>query len=377
MHSDPHRMPVWPRVLGQRRVKLQLLSVLQSRRLPHAYLFHGPEGVGKDAMAIELARVLHCERGGEAACGVCDSCVQLDSLQHPGVRFITALPVGKDEDKDDGPLDRLTAEELRHVQNELQAKGKDPYRRLAIPRATGIKINSIREIRREAPMSVAGHSRRVFILSHAEMLTSVAAHTLLKTLEEPPPNCMLILTTPNREELLPTIISRCQQVRFDPLTEDQISAALVERDSVEQSQATLLARLSGGSYTRARELLGDDLMQEREQVLEFVRRSVVSHHADVGRIIDDVTEEKGRVRVTRFLHLLLLWFRDALVLARDGAIINIDQQESLKKFLARYPGSDIPAILGEIDRAISLVERNVYIKLVLYNLAGQIKANIR
>jgi hypothetical protein len=128
---------------------------------------------------------------------------------------------------------------------------------------------------------------------------------------------------------------------------------------------------------RARELLGDDLMQEREEVLEFIRRSVVAHHADVGRIIDGVAEEKGRVRVTRFLHLLLLWFRDALVLAREGSIINVDQQESLKKFLARYPASNIPEILAEIDRAISLVERNVYIKLVLYNLAGQLKANIR
>ncbi|HSQ75052.1 MAG TPA: hypothetical protein VLT13_05825, partial [Bacteroidota bacterium] len=97
MHSDAHRTPVWPRVLGQRRVKLQLLSVLESRRLPHAYLFHGPEGVGKDAMAIELARVLHCERGEEEACGRCDSCLKLESLQHPGVRFITALPVGQDE----------------------------------------------------------------------------------------------------------------------------------------------------------------------------------------------------------------------------------------------------------------------------------------
>jgi len=377
MPSDDHRTVLWPRVLGQRRVKLQLLSALRTGRLPHAYLFHGPDGVGKDAVAIELARVLHCERGGEEACGECDSCVKLGTLQHPGVRFITALPVGKDEDKDDGPFDRLTAEEMRAVQNELQEKGRDPYRQVAIPRATGIKISSIREIRREAPLSAGGHKRRVFILSHAEMLTSVAAHTLLKTLEEPPPNCMLILTTPNREELLPTIISRCQQVRFDPLTEEQIGGALTERDHVDHAQATLLARLSGGSYTRARELLADDLMQEREEVLEFVRRSVVSHHADVARIIDTVTEEKGRVRVTRFLHLLLLWFRDALVLARNGAIINVDQQESLAKFLARYPGSDIPAILGEIDRAISLVERNVYIKLVLYNLAGQIKANIR
>lgn len=376
MHSEHTSATLWPRVLGQRRVKLQLLNALQSGRLPHAWLFYGPEGVGKDAMAIEFARVLHCAAGGTEACGVCDSCVRLASLQHPDVHIITVLPVGKDEDRDAGPFDRLSAEDLKAVRAALQEKARDPYHRITIPRATGIKINSIREIRREAPLASASRKRRVYILSNAEMLTDVAAHTLLKTLEEPPANCMLILTSSYREELLPTILSRCQQVRFDPLGDEQIRDALIERDGLAPDHATLLARLSGGSLTRARELTGDDLMREREDVLEFVRRSVAGHHADVGRIIDGVTGEKDRARATRFLHLLLLWFRDALVLLRQGTIINIDQREPLERFVTRYPGADIPAVLADIDRAISLVERNVYIKLILYNLAGQLKGHI-
>ena len=83
-------------------------------------------------------------------------------------------------------------------------------------------------------------------------------------------------------------------------------------------------------------------MAEREDVLEFVRRSVAGHHADVGKIIDGVTDEKNRTRVTRFLHLLLLWFRDALVLGKQGNIINIDQREPLERFVARYPGGRYP-----------------------------------
>jgi DNA polymerase III subunit delta' len=376
MHSDHHIAMPWPRVLGQKRVKLLLQNATRTGRLPHAYLFHGPEGVGKDATAIEFARVLHCDAGGTEACGVCDSCAKMAVLQHPDVHLITALPVGKNEESGDGPFDRLTQEEMKAVREELLAKGKDPYHKIVIARASGIKINSIREIRREAPLTSASQKRRVFILSNADMLTDVAAHTLLKTLEEPPAHCMLILTTSYRDELLPTILSRCQQVRFDPLSDVQIQEGLVERDGLEPNHATLLARLSGGSYTRARELTEDDLMAEREDVLEFVRRSVAGHHADVGKIIDGVTDEKNRARVTRFLHLLLLWFRDALVLGKQGNIINIDQRESLERFVARYPGANIPAVLSDIDRAISLVERNVYIKLILYNLAGQMKANI-
>lgn len=377
MHSDNQSAMPWPRVLGQRRVKLLLQRAIRNARLPHAYLFHGPEGVGKDAMAIEFARVLQCDGGGVEACGTCDSCVKMATLQHPDVHLITALPVGKNEEGGDGPFDRLTQDEMKTVRAEFLAKAQDPYHRIAIPRATGIKVNSIREIRREAPLASTENKRRIFILSNADMLADVAANTLLKTLEEPPPHCMFILTTSYREELLQTILSRCQQVRFDPLSDAQIEDALIARDGVEANHAALLARLSGGSYARARELTGDDLMTEREHVLEFVRRTVVSHHADVGRIIDTVTDEKDRTRVTRFLHLLLLWFRDALVLGKQGSIINIDQREPLERFIGRYPTADIPAILADIDRAISLVERNVYIKLILYDLAGQMKANIR
>jgi DNA polymerase III subunit delta' len=376
MPSDHHPPMPWPRVLGQRRVKLLLRNSMQTGRLPHAYLFHGPEGVGKDAMAIEFARVLHCETGNPEACGTCPSCVKMATLQHPDVHLITALPLGKNEERGDGPFDRLTPDDMKAVRSELLAKAEDPYHRISIPRATGIKVNSIRDIRREAPLTSAGKKRRIFIIANADMMADVAANTLLKTLEEPPAHCMFILTTSYRDELLQTILSRCQQVRFDPLSDQQIQEGLTSRDGLEANQAALLARLAGGSYTRARELTGDDLMSEREHVLEFVRRAVVSHHADVGRIIDTVTDEKDRTRVTRFLHLLLLWFRDALVLGKQGTIINIDQQEPLERFIARYPSADIPAILADIDHAISLVERNVYIKLILYNLAGQMKANI-
>ncbi len=375
MPSESSPPVLWPRVIGQRRVKQLLLSALRSGRLPHAYLFYGPEGVGKDATALELARILHCERGGEEACGLCSACVRMETMQHPDVHFVTALPAGKGEDSDDSPLDKLTLDDVKVVQAELAEKGRDPYHRVMIPRASGIKINSIREIRRQAPLSGSGR-KRVFIVSRAETLLPVAAHTLLKTLEEPPPNCMLILTSANRDDLVPTIVSRCQQVRFDPLSEADIAAALVARDAVEPPHAALLARLSGGSYTRAQELIGDDLMKEREFVLDYVRRSVAGHHADVGRIIDAVTQEKDRARVVRFLHLLLLWFRDALVLARQGTIINVDQQEPLSRFLTRYPAANVPGVLADIDRSISLVERNVYIKLVLYALAGQIKSHI-
>lgn len=368
---------MWPRVIGQERVKTLLRRAIHARRLSHAYLFYGPEGSGKDALAIELARVIHCERGGEDACGICPSCTSMDSLQHPDVRFVTALPTGKGgEESDDGPLDKLAQADVTAIQEEFAAKGRDPYHRVSIPRATTIKINSIREIRREAPLSSAGNRRRVYIISNADMMADPAANTLLKTLEEPSGDCMFILTTSFKDQLLPTIVSRCQQVRFDPLTEELVFEALMARRQPEPAQAELVARLSMGNYTRAVQLLDEDLMNERERVLTFIRRTVAGHHADVAEVIDAVTERKDRDRVSLFLLLMMMWFRDALVISSGRSAINHDQHESLQKFVARYPGADLAGIINDIERAISLVGKNVYLKLVLYQLAGQLKSHI-
>jgi DNA polymerase-3 subunit delta' len=176
---------------------MQLQNVLKSGRIPHAYLFHGPEGVGKDAMAIELARVLHCAAGKTEACGVCDPCRQLATLQHPDVHFVTALPVGKDEDKGDGPLDKLTPKAARHSDRGCwRRKGPvpahhDPARRGSRSAASGKSGAKHR--------SASAEQEALFILSHAEMLTDVAKLLRCEDARRAPPHCILILTTPNRE----------------------------------------------------------------------------------------------------------------------------------------------------------------------------------
>ncbi len=367
---------IWPRVIGQQRVKATLLSALRTRRLAHAYLFYGGEGVGKDAMALELARVIHCERGGEEPCGVCTSCLHLDTLQHPDVHLVCALPVGKGEDKEDSPTAKLSEQEIDTIQEELRQKGADPYHRITIPRAGIIKVNSVRTVRRESSMSTTDRRRKVFVISDADRMGDEAANTLLKTLEEPAGNTMLILTTAHRDALLPTILSRCQNVRFDRLTEQEIRTALVERKRVDARQAELAARLADGSYTRALSLLTEDVDQWRRDVLAFVRSALANNVSSLMQAVEKVTDLKDRVLVNRFLVLLLMWFRDALVLMHGGVIINVDQQEDLKRFLVKFPHADLLQALAHVEKAISLVERNVYIKLVILNLAIRLKADI-
>lgn len=367
---------LWPRVIGQHRVKGILLSALRARRLPHAYLFYGSDGVGKDAMALELARVLHCETNGEEACGTCSSCVRLQSMQHPDVKFVVALPVGKSEESDDPPLARLVEADLRVVQEQLLLKGRNPYHRVAIPRANVIKINSIREVRRHATMSAFSGRKKIVIISHAEEMGEPAANTLLKTLEEPSGDTLIILTTPQREALLPTIISRCQPVRFDTLTEDEICSALVAREGVPEEKAALVARLANGSYVRALELLADDVAGQRSAVVGFIRLALSANAVALVNQVDALSEGGDRDRVLNVLTLMLVWFRDALVLSRGGSIINVDQVEDLQRFVGRFPAADLVQVIAEVDRAISLVNKNVYIRLVLLQLCVALRKHI-
>jgi DNA polymerase-3 subunit delta' len=368
---------MWNNVIGQHRVKEILKSALRANRLPHAYLFHGPEGVGKDAMALELACVLQCEKGELEACGQCASCARVRKLQHPDVKFVTALPVGKNEKADDPPLAKLSESEVVEIQAQYRLKAENPYYRVIIPRATIIKINSIRELRRETALTTLGRGRRVIVVSHADEMGAEASNTLLKTLEEPSGQSVIILTTSNPDSLLTTIRSRCQSVRFDPLTEDEIASALVERSDVTPANARMIARLSHGSYARAVELLSEDVAQQRSDAQAFVRHCL-SNKANL--FLDDIerlSAGKNRDLVVRFLTLLLVWFRDALVLSHGGTVINVDQQNDIASFLERMPSANLVQAIEEIERTISLVNRNVYISLALTNLAVRLRKCVR
>jgi DNA polymerase-3 subunit delta' len=300
----------------------------------------------------------------------------MESMQHPDVRWIIPLPRNAQEKEDDEPLAKLSEAEVRLIQEQLRLKAQNPYHRIQITKANVIKINSIRDIRRESSMTTSDSRTRVFIISGADAMNDAAANTLLKTLEEPPGDTMLILTTAHKEALLPTILSRCQNVRFDPLADEEIRLALVERDGTESSRAALLARLANGSYTRARELLQEDVIQQRADVVDFIRRAVGNKTLDLIDIIERLADVKERDFHVRFLTLMLLWFRDALVLHHGGDVINLDQQADLERFVQKFPRADLVHIMADVEKAISLVERYTYIKLVLAQLAVRLRKSI-
>jgi DNA polymerase-3 subunit delta' len=203
-----------------------------------------------------------------------------------------------------------------------------------------------------------------------------ASNALLKTLEEPSGNTLLILTTAHREALLPTIQSRCQPVRFDLLKEEEIGTGLRERKGVDPDRAVTVARIANGSYGMALELLEQDLDVQRENVLSFIRSVLGKQVVPFVESIEVMSAPRDREAVIRFLTLLLIWFRDAMVYAQGRAVINADQLTPIKNFVAKFPDANLVQVLADIEEAISLVKRNAYIMVVLLQLAVHLRANI-
>ena len=368
----------WQRVIGQRRVKELLQRSIQKKQVAHAYLLFGSPGIGKDALAIEFARTLNCDKHGDEACDNCPSCTKSEAFQHPNIQLIFALPVGKGETKDHGPFEKLSEEQINEVREQLALKAKNLYHRIEVSKANFIKINSVREIRRGAALSSFQGGPKVFILMSVENMNAEASNSLLKTLEEPPPHTILILTSSEKSKLLPTIISRCQLIQCDLLEEADISNALIERDGVESEQAAIVARLAGGSYVAARELASKDWIEERKGVVNFLRSSLGSEGLGLSTAIEGLASDHDRVSLERWLKVLQSWLRDALMLKEYGveaAPLSM-KHDDLKNFITKFPRANLISALEDVESYIALLNKNIYIPLVLTNLSIDLKKHL-
>lgn len=369
----------WDRIIGQRRAKLALRAALVSGKIPHAWIFTGAEGVGKDAAAIEVAKVLRCENPGPNAmpCGHCHGCLTTSALQNANVKFVFALPTGKGEDgRSDAPMLKLSDAEITQIQEQVALKSSDPYHNISIPRAQQIKISSVREIKRDIVFAATEEGWRVVIISEAHLMGEEAANAFLKTLEEPAPRTLLILTTSHRERLLPTILSRCQEIRFDLLTDAEIADALVERNGLDMTSAQLLAKLAEGSYGRAVELTSGDINQVRFDVISFLRaalkRSPTAVHAEIERL----TAINDRTHLERTLSLLALWLRDCFALratGRDEVVVNQDQLKDIRSFNTNFAGASLERLLWSVEEGIRAVRGNAQIPLVFTVLSMRLE----
>ena len=365
----------WNSIIGQSRAQEILRRSIEQGRIAHAYLLWGPRGVGKDALAIEFAKTLLCERQRTVACDSCQSCKKVQNLQHPNLKLVFALPAAKPDKGGDPGEGKFQPDIREEIRSQLEQKAKNPYFHFEIPKATQINIGSIREVKKESSLSAYEKGKKVFIICDAEMMSDTSANSLLKVLEEPLSDTIFLLTTSRKEKLPPTIISRCQSVRCESLREEDVERALVERESLPQEQAHLVSRLAGGDYSYALELLSEDLVSQRTGAVEFLRSILSGRSMKLMEEIEERVAENDRKTVEQLLMLLLIWFRDVLMIKEQAGngIINQDQREDLDRFLARFKDSNFPATIVAVERGLELLRGNVYLPLVLLSVSIQLK----
>jgi len=294
-------------IVGQERALRVLRSARARDRLPAAYLFTGPEGIGKRTAALELAASLSCEAGGESSCGACRSCHLVRDGRHPDVlvpeRSGNLIP--KNPPASGG--------------REREASG---YLSEIIPRL------------QFAP--VMGRWK-VVLLDDAHEITDTAANFLLKTLEEPPSRTLFILVSAAEHRLLPTVISRCQRVRFSPLAEEQVLAILLRRGT-DPALARRAAHLAGGSVGRALGLLHGGRAEALAGWMDLLRGLGRMTPADRLRHVGTLLAAGGgrggeRAALEAFVEASRAWLEERLeALARRDGPEPAEQEKLLSLF---------------------------------------------
>jgi DNA polymerase-3 subunit delta' len=322
---------------------LAYFGALDEGRLAHGYLFAGPGGVGKKTFARRLAQSLLCERPKATLlgyCGECPSCTSFRAGSHPDYYESTSpLKIGRDAEREDGEM-------------------------------------SSRSLIRELSLRPYSGRWSIALLGDVEFASADAANALLKLLEEPPPNVLVVLTSDAPRTLLPTIRSRMIEITFGPLSAEEV-AFVLEREGVQRGKARAAAASSLGSITRARAFLEGEENGLREASIAWFLDAMAGRIPDQSflRLEDrDASAAERRELVAAMLEVVRTVARDwaALALAGSSApLLAADVRERVGAISGRSPNSII-AILGAIADAQKLAETNVTAGLVADYLRMQL-----
>lgn len=288
--------------------------------------------MGKRKTALAFAKALNCSEGNLDSCDRCSSCLKIDHGNHPDI---------------------VTIEQEENV----------------------IKIGAIKDLQKQMRFRSVEGGTRVFIIVDADKMNGPAANCLLKTLEEPPPSNIFILTTSSPHLLPATARSRCQHLRFNPICVATVASFLEKRLSLETESAYLLASSSGGSIGRAMEMNRESYLTLRNDVIDKVPASNIIDPLKFLSSIDNFGDD-GK-DILKKLEILKSWYRDILLYRETGEtqfLTNRDRIEQIKYLAGRVCGPDILKSIKTVDRACSAIEQNankqLTIELMMHKLTG-------
>lgn len=311
-------------VHGQERVIRILKKAIAHNRITHAYCFAGPKGVGKEQTAFTLAQALNCEDDDEKPCGTCRFCRQIQHGNHPDVCRLE-------------------------------------------PEGASLKIDQMRRLQQQFSFRPAANVTRVVIIRQAEKMTLEAANSLLKFLEEPTARMVAILLTEQPHAILPTILSRCQLLRFAPLLPDAINGQLIAEGA--EPRLAMVASHLVSSVQDARELLQQDKFALLcEQVIKW-GEEIASGRSDALVSVQTrlLAEKEWSERLEILLDLLLWWLRDVMYqqLKREQQAVFVSWSESRRRQASMWTMSDLVRGMETVVQARHELAGNVQPQAVL------------
>lgn len=323
----------FPEIIGHKPQKEFLRSSVRKNRISHAYLFSGPEGVGKKLVAIGFAKLINCAEGGTGNPDCeCTSCAKTEKGLNPDVLVF------------------------------------------GYPGEKTIKVSHIRQdIERLIHLAPYENPYKVFIIDGAQRMNFNAQNAFLKTLEEPPPNSVIILITTLADLLMPTIRSRCQSVVFQPLETGQVREFL-ENEKPEGNDTELVSRISGGSISRA---LGtdEDYLRKRTEYIDCVMavdsKKPLTLFDSVEKIRKDV-KGGGPEELKTVFDILSTWLRDSVILKTSGKkeeIVNTDLIDQLSEYSKKRDVSELLGKFTALEETMARIsENNANVEVSLENL---------
>jgi len=361
----------------------KLSNINKNNRVGSAYIFSGEKGSAKEWGAIEFAKLLNCEDNIDESCDKCSSCNKFKCLQHPNLKIIVPLPSNSKTKKDDDPLESLSKEDFEYLSNALTLKGTNPFHKIVVSKARRITINSIRELRKSIYLKTHSFGRKMVLIFDAHLLSEgmgESANALLKILEEPPENTSLILVSDNYNVLLPTVISRCQNIYFPNLSKDCIKSILVGKGFGDQ-QATEISLIAKGDVHLALDLANNNDKDFLEDLLLISKQLVTVNETGWRKFIDNLSMLAFRdPKQFKFKILLLqLWFNNAYkIRISDSSIEGFERLEgSLCEFNEKYPNANLVEINRLLEDLVESLSKNFYTPLTLTNLLISVQTLLR
>ena len=326
-------------ILGQDRPKQILEKALRSGRIPNSYLFYGQESVGKKFTAIEVCKALNCETLSPVdSCDKCPSCLKIEKRIHPDL-FI------------------------------LEPKKSSPTAREAV-----LKIDEIRELQKKLLYLPYEGNTKVAIINNAECMNSQAANSFLKTLEEPPTKTLIILIASNPHQLLPTVVSRCQGIRFYPLPNEAIKKIIcrhleTETGESQPEEIELRSRRSMGQVAYA---LEEDLLEASEDREELIRLiSIISFKRMDQVFLWTKTKAKKNERILLILDELTRILRDVALIKvapETSVVTNKDLIKQLKTLALQKSTPALLTMFETVQNTKAAIKLNANSQLALENM---------